>query len=477
MYGPLTDASGQTIHFADLRSNDALINGALAQNLGAQPGDTIQLSFGTITINALVRAVLAHDIAVTDTALSQAAPEVILPFARVQQINPSPPNTLCVKNIGSGGMDDVGPGNSRSQAVDLYLERLFGVSINSGAPEEDRTTLYALKPNMVDQLAQNGKVPISGPSSLGAVKAQFTLLQALETHHTLDQDFAQVTALHLLYLPFGVPRSISLDLAGQPQYQIASDIGTPFVADDSFLSTTTMPLFARAQGYASDRQVWDAVKNQAGYAILTYDPRMSALPTRDGFIPFHALVPESNGMSAATHSVTIIGIVPAGTYWQTIYLSSRTAQGITGTPYVAFLHRYLFRLDPGVNEIQTVRDLGRILFIVLGSFHGQNVPPQKSCGSRLPWDWIEQQFAQQLHLSIDQIKTKVHAGKTVQDIAAAQGISAQQLYTIEAHVIQQANTRWLQQSCINQQVYNDNAQNFQRGTPAEMNDTFTNLYK
>lgn len=54
------------------------------------------------------------------------------------------------------------------------------------------------------------------------------------------------------------------------------------------------------------------------------------------------------------------------------------------------------------------------------------------------WETIQQQVAQGLHLSVEQVKTRLQEGKTMQEIAAAQGISADQLYSIERGAVHQA---------------------------------------
>ena len=191
VYGRLSDTSGRTLHFAELGLHAAFINAALAQSLGVRPGDTIQLSFGN-GVTATVRAILAHDVAVTSGTLLQTTPEVVLSFARSQQIDPSPANTLCMKNTGASGMDDVGPGDSRSLSVERTLKQVFGVPpINTGAGlpiggvPGDTTTVYVLKPEAVEQALSTNSTSIgqfSAPALAGSsIETQFALLPFIFT--------------------------------------------------------------------------------------------------------------------------------------------------------------------------------------------------------------------------------------------------------------------------------------------------------
>src|SRR5215467_7759245 len=47
--------------------------------------------------------------------------------------------------------------------------------------------------------------------------------------------------------------------------------------------------------------------------------------------------------------------------------------------------------------------------------------PAGCTGARIPVDTVQQETANGLHLTVDQVKTQVRAGKTVAQIAAAQG--------------------------------------------------------
>ncbi|HLW00018.1 MAG TPA: FtsX-like permease family protein [Ktedonobacterales bacterium] len=185
-------------------------------------------------------------------------------------------------------------------------------------------------------------------------------MRAIQAHQALAQDFSAVGLLRLLYPSFGRllnPYPIRLDLAGQPAY--FTPYQTPLVADDGFLANTTLSLSARAEGYTSDRQVWDAVRSYPGDVVLRYQGHLG-LPTSNGFVPFHAEVPDGSSPAAHYHQVRVIGIVASGTHWQALFLSQRTAALIVQPPYTEY-NFYLFRLQPGVSTAQASRDLSRTL--------------------------------------------------------------------------------------------------------------------
>ena len=185
-------------------------------------------------------------------------------------------------------------------------------------------------------------------------------IQAIQSHRALGQDFSSVGLLRLLYPSAGQllnPKQIHLDLAGHPAY--FTPYQSPLVADDGFLSDTTLSMSARSQGYTSDRQVWDAVRDHPGYAVLRYQAHLG-LPPSNGFAPFTAEVPDGSTSSAHYHQVTVIGILPNGTHWQALFLSQRSAAQIVQPPYTGY-NFYFFRLQPGVSIAQASRDLGRAL--------------------------------------------------------------------------------------------------------------------
>src|SRR5215469_16819011 len=135
VYGPLPDTLGYSLHFADLRPGDVFISNTLAQRFDVRPGDQIQIKQHGLegTITGTVRAILSTDLVLSSAELAgnAALPEVILSTATMQQVFVQRyhlafvPNLLCVRNVGSGGLDDGGPGGSRSQAVLHVLQSIF----------------------------------------------------------------------------------------------------------------------------------------------------------------------------------------------------------------------------------------------------------------------------------------------------------------------------------------------------------------
>ena len=186
-----------------------------------------------------------------------------------------------------------------------------------------------------------------------------TQLRAMQGHRLLGQDFTSVGLLRLLYdFPqAGAPVPLQLDLSGRPGYSMRQP---PQVADDEFLSDVALPLYARAYGFASDQQVWNAVRNQPGDVVLQYDSSVAGLPGSSNFTPFSANIPESSTPSAHYHRVKVIGLMPASAPWRAL-LSLRTAEGIAHPPYIQFINTYLFQLRQGVSEAHAAQDLNHEL--------------------------------------------------------------------------------------------------------------------
>jgi putative ABC transport system permease protein len=185
-------------------------------------------------------------------------------------------------------------------------------------------------------------------------------LQELQTRRALGQDFAAVGLVRLMYdFPrAGLPQPLRLDLdSGQLIYSLSRP---PQVADDAFLASTTLPMYARASGFSSDRQVWDALRTHPGYAVLQYDAHVVSMPASSGFTPFTAVIPDSSTPTAHYHPVTVIGLMPASTSWR-VLLSTGTARGIVQPPYITFLSTYLFQLQPGMDETRAAQDLNSFL--------------------------------------------------------------------------------------------------------------------
>jgi hypothetical protein len=123
VYGPLTDLQGRTQRVADLRTDEVLLSRAAPQGGAIHAGQRVQVTWYDIPMTVTVRAVLANDPVVTTGELAQdaAVAGVIAPLAAIQLAfahryhHTLTLNTICVKNVGPGGIADVGPGGSRSR--------------------------------------------------------------------------------------------------------------------------------------------------------------------------------------------------------------------------------------------------------------------------------------------------------------------------------------------------------------------------
>src|SRR5215470_1344603 len=189
VYGPLTDNQGHRLPFADLGPHDVFVSSTMAHEEDVRAGDRLQaVLFGESddTITVTVRAVLSTDLAVTDGELEfdGSYPELIMPLATVlpplarSHFLAPVPNVLCVKNIGQGGLDDIGPDGERGQPVLAYLAQFF-----HAAPDArgffptyfDSTILHPLKPDIAE--SQGNFSPLDNKSDYIASPAarQFSL--------------------------------------------------------------------------------------------------------------------------------------------------------------------------------------------------------------------------------------------------------------------------------------------------------------
>jgi hypothetical protein len=102
---------------------------------------------------------------------------------------------------------------------------------------------------------------------------------------SLHQDIVTIAQMHTLYsaqdLNAANPQPVLLRLPGQLSQQFGGSIPATatMVVDNTFLSETSMPLFARAQGYDSNRQVWNAVRDHPDVAVMQYTAHVRGLPT------------------------------------------------------------------------------------------------------------------------------------------------------------------------------------------------------
>ena len=165
------------------------------------------------------------------------------------------------------------------------------------------------------------------------------------------------------------------------------------VVDDGYLSTVGYALQPRAAGYASDRAVWNAVRDNIGYAVInasSLDSRnggpadISGIkPTDSTFKPFQVRVPSlgKNG-TTTTWTLTVVGFMSSSANWGGVYVSTRTAMqsGLFAAPAAAGTPSngqpasalatglppltptgYYFAVKRGVDVSKARLDLGRML--------------------------------------------------------------------------------------------------------------------
>jgi AraC-like DNA-binding protein len=71
------------------------------------------------------------------------------------------------------------------------------------------------------------------------------------------------------------------------------------------------------------------------------------------------------------------------------------------------------------------------------------------------------QVAQGLHMTVDQLKTQLQAGKSLSDIATAQGVSSSQLHTLVTNTIQTTLNKAVSDGNLTQQQATDLMQKLQ----------------
>jgi putative ABC transport system permease protein len=144
------------------------------------------------------------------------------------------------------------------------------------------------------------------------------------------------------------------------------------VVDDGFLNSASFAIAPRAAGYASDRAVWDAVRDHPGYAVANADlldaasgrsAIISGVKRSDSsFTPVQVQVDAfRKGPNGAPTRLTIIGFMPHNT-WGGVYMSTRTAaQSGLFDQQPARPTGYYFSLRSGVDVNKARLDLGRLL--------------------------------------------------------------------------------------------------------------------
>jgi hypothetical protein len=201
VYGPLALPAGRAVQAARLAPGQVLLSRSAAARANARPGQVIRVSFDQITVTGTVAAVLGNDPVFTTGELNQdtAVAGVFVPLNTIQQAfsrayhHALIPDTIVVKNTGSGGMDDTGPGGQRSRAVLAVLQSLFGVApVNPAASHGthaptyfDTTLIHPLKPDVVNY---------TGGLSLISSKAEYVASPAAREANWLQPAFTALLA-------------------------------------------------------------------------------------------------------------------------------------------------------------------------------------------------------------------------------------------------------------------------------------------
>ena len=107
---------------------------------------------------------------------------------------------------------------------------------------------------------------------------------------------------------------------------------------------------------------------------------------------------------------------------------------------------------------------------------GQQSLQQGCAPARIPLNVVVQHAAYEVHMTVDQVKSQVHAGKTFAQIAIARHITVQQLHVFVIYAQQQANDYWPGLGCI---TWQDETSNMQRdqGEAAPKGSEFTGVFK
>ncbi|BCL77615.1 hypothetical protein ccbrp13_00800 [Ktedonobacteria bacterium brp13] len=89
---------------------------------------------------------------------------------------------------------------------------------------------------------------------------------------------------------------------------------------------------------------------------------------------------------------------------------------------------------------------------------------------------VKEHIAQGLHLTVDQVTAQVSGGKQSTDVATAQGISANQLHTIELNAYQAAFDQAVQQGVYTQSQAVSYMDSYRQRDPGRHNDNVTFLF-
>lgn len=142
----------------------------------------------------------------------------------------------------------------------------------------------------------------------------------------------------------------------------------PIISGDAaFYQAASMKLESRAEGYASDRAVYDAVGATPGLAFLDYLPmqaqagmgtmgglRVSGVTVTSGtFKPFPVEIRDK--VTGASTTVTVVGVLSAAiapNLFMGVYTNEATYRPILGDP--GYYNRFV-RLTPGTDAVRTAK--------------------------------------------------------------------------------------------------------------------------
>ena len=242
LWGSLHSMDGGSLRFADLQAGQVFVGRRLAAAVGARPGDAIAVTVAGRPVTVTVQGLMATDIQLKVSGSSPTAGTVVMPLAQLQQAvgQPDAVTTLFVKNRGVGGLADLGPANSSSEAVVGALRAQFA---QPAAAEQllrlidqpaIRATLQAsaarLNPgNATRQALQGLLAELDKPAASDQFK---TLVQAPTVQAQINAALAQVDSTQLrevqgleLQLNQYSVQAIKQDLAAQAE-NLAAQVTT-----------------------------------------------------------------------------------------------------------------------------------------------------------------------------------------------------------------------------------------------------------
>ncbi len=317
VYGPLTSEDGRAVAVAALSPGQVLLSRSAAARLRARPGQPVRIGFDQITVTATVAAVLGNDPVFTTGELDQdtAVAGIFVPLATIEQAfarayhHALIPDAIVVKNVGRGGMNDIGPGGRRSQAVLAVLQSEFGVApVNPAAAHGthaptyfDTTLIHPLKPAVVSY---------TGGLSLISSKAEYVASPAAREANWLQPAFTALLAaagallLIVQCLLLAGERRAEFGIARAQGLQRRHVIGALVIEGCGYaLAATAIGLPLGAAGTAGEV----AVLNRLPVTSLG-----AGAPFQFAPVTFHAVLSVRDAITAACLSVLGAVAVTAG---------------------------------------------------------------------------------------------------------------------------------------------------------------------